>query len=149
MNAISSTETKLSDNFKGCEYKNSKIHLSLPKFKLEPDTIQIEGKMQSFGMKEAFTVDAKFYAMPNEAANVKEDPYLQIDVIYHKAFIEIDEKGGEAAAATAVVKYAIPSSARPHRPEEIYNFTVEHPFIFVIYEQSTGTNLFVGRVVDL
>ncbi len=149
MKALSLTETKLSNNFKECEYKNSKIHLSLPKFKLQPDTISIVEVMKSFGIKEAFTDDAKFYAMPNYAAKVDESPYLKITDIFHKAFIEIDEKGGEAAAATAVVKYAIPSSARPHRPEEIYNFTVDHPFIFVIYERSTNANLFVGRVTDL
>ncbi len=149
MKALSLTETKLSGNFKGCEYKNSKIHLSLPKFKLQPDTISIVEVMKFFGIKEAFTDDAKFYAMPNGAANVDESPYLKIDDIFHKAFIEIDEKGGEAAAATPVVMRAIPSSARPHRPEEIYNFTVDHPFIFVIYERSTNANLFVGRVTDL
>ena len=84
MEALSSTETKLFNDFKECKYKDGEIHLSLPKFKLQPDSISIVDKMNSFGMKEAFTDDAKFYAMPNEAANVNEEPYLKISNILHK-----------------------------------------------------------------
>ena len=72
--------------------------------------------------------------------------YEYFDDVLHKAFIEIDEKGGEAAAATAVVDLSESAEAIP--PENYY-FTVDHPFIYMIMEKSTGAAIFMGRVTDL
>ncbi len=131
-----------------CKYKDYDVNLSLPKFKLQPDSISILPKLEQLGMKRAFTDQAEFYAMPNETPKPS-DPssYLKISDVLHKAFIEIDEQGGEAAAATAVVDSL--EEAAPEMPKlETYDFRVDHPFLFMIIENSTGAALFMGRVTD-
>ena len=93
---------------------------------------------------------AEFYAMPNTTPKPTDlSPYLYISDVYHKAFIEIDEKGGEAAAATAVVM--ISAKRAGGKPTELkeYYFTVDHPFLYMIIEESTGAAIFMGRVTDL
>ncbi len=64
--------------------------------------------------------------------------------ILRLVIIEIDEKGAEAAAATAEEMTFGDDSG-----ESTYSFTVDHPFIFMIVEQSTGAAIFMGRVTDL
>ena len=61
----------------------------------------------------------------------------------HKAFVKVDESGTEAAAATAVIMEA--TSAPVDEPVEM---RVDHPFIYAIYDQETGTILFLGRVLN-
>jgi serpin B len=70
-----------------------------------------------------------------------EDAGLVIDEAYHKTFIDVNEKGTEAAAATAVT---IRDSALV--PEHV--FAADRPFLFVIRDRSTGEILFLGRVTD-
>jgi serpin B len=73
-----------------------------------------------------------------------------IEEVLHKAFIEIDEKGGEAAAATAIVmKDKSDEPVIEEQPPKNYYFTVDHPFIYMIIEKSTGAAIFMGRVTDL
>ena len=67
---------------------------------------------------------------------------LFIDEVIHQAFVEVDEAGTEAAAATAVI---IVESAMPAEPKEV---TIDHPFIFLIRDIKTGTILFLGRVLN-
>jgi serpin B len=66
---------------------------------------------------------------------------LWIDDVYHKAFIAVDEKGTEAAAATAVV--AVDESAL-----QPVTLSLDRPFMFLIYDQPTGQILFLGQLVD-
>jgi serine protease inhibitor len=66
---------------------------------------------------------------------------LKISDVFHKAFIEVNEEGSEAAAATAVV-IAVKSINR----EKL--FQANRPFLFVIKEKSTNTILFMGKVGD-
>ncbi|MCK5760529.1 MAG: serpin family protein, partial [Candidatus Delongbacteria bacterium] len=66
-----------------------------------------------------------------------------ISAIIHKTFIEVDEKGTEAAAATAVVM-----RMKSARPQESPEFRADHPFFYFIRENSTGTILFTGRMND-
>jgi serpin B len=68
---------------------------------------------------------------------------LYISDAIHKAFIEVDESGTEAAAATAVIMGA---TAIPAKPLEI---KIDRPFIYLIRDVQTGTVLFLGRVVKL
>jgi len=65
-------------------------------------------------------------------------------MVLHKAFIAVDEEGTEAAAATAVVAL---SSARPD-PVPIPEFRADHPFVFFIQDNETGSILFMGRLVN-
>jgi serpin B len=92
--------------------------------------------LSDLGMKLAFGLGADFSGMT-------ETPRLFIDEAYHEAFIKVDEKGTEAAAATAVVMKA--SAAPPKTPP---SFVADHPFLFVIRDVGSGTILFLGRVVD-
>ncbi|MDX1556946.1 MAG: serpin family protein, partial [Xanthomonadales bacterium] len=61
------------------------------------------------------------------------------------AFVEVDEKGTEAAAATAIVASL---TAMPGEPEEPRVFRADRPFIFLIRHRSSGAILFAGRVMD-
>ena len=148
MQYLAKVEQQLSpDSFiKDCHYEPFEVHVALPKFKLEPDTISITNHLWEFGMRMAFSDKAEFYEMINQThqPNDKSDQVMISD-IYHKAFIQIDEDGAEAAAATAVadqVEYM--PEAKPK-----YEFKVDHPFLFQIVESSTGAILFMGRVTDL
>jgi serpin B len=74
----------------------------------------------------------------------KPDDYLYISEVFHKTFIEVDEKGTEAAAATAVVMMA-GSAFHPNPPQPI-EVRVDRPFLFAIQHRDSGACLFLGRV---
>jgi serpin B len=86
------------------------------------------------GMTDAFSADADFSVM-----NGKRELCLS-DVI-HKAFVDVNEEGTEAAAATAVMMTA---SAFPQLPV----FRADHPFMFLIRDTQSGAILFMGRVTN-
>jgi serpin B len=69
---------------------------------------------------------------------------LNISEVVHKAFVDVDENGTEAAAATAVIMKATGMAEMP----EIKEFKVDRPFIFLIRDNDTGAILFVGRILD-
>jgi len=122
---------------------NQQVKLFLPKFKMQPPTLPLGAALQKLGMTTAFDVppgSANFDRM----APRKPDDYLYISEVFHKTFISVDEKGTEAAAATAVVmmnKLAM----QPLAPVEV---KADHPFLFAIQHRRTGTCLFLGHVVD-
>ena len=72
------------------------------------------------------------------------DEPLLIGAVLHKAFVAVDEKGTEAAAATVVMMMR---GGRP-RPTEPVAFTVDHPFLFAIRHRKSGCTLFMGQVAD-
>jgi serpin B len=116
----------------------SKVHhvdLALPKFKFTA-SFKLKPVLMEMGMKQAFTAQADF-------SGISKSEGLMIDNVLHKAFVDVHEKGTEAAAATAVV---VNRSAPPPRPKA--TFRADHPFIFFIRETQTGTILFMGRVTD-
>jgi serpin B len=83
-------------------------------------------------MKDPFSPTANFSGMSNGP--------LQIDEVFHKAFVHVDEQGTEAAAATATTmsKGLVRS----------VSVNVDRPFIFLIRHDPTGTVLFIGRVIN-
>lgn len=116
-----------------------RITLSLPKFKLEPaESITLGVPLQALGLKQAFTDAAQFHGMA-----APEDERLKIDDVFHKGFIEVDERGTEAAAATAVVMMRAGSM-----PAEPVPVAFDRPFLFFIRDTDTGAILFMGRIVD-
>jgi serpin B len=120
---------------------NQQVGLSLPKLKLEPPTLPLGDALQKMGMTNAFDVprgSANFDRM----APRRPGDYLSISDVFHKTYVNLDEKGTEAAAATAT--HMMTLSAKP-RPIEI---KVDHPFIFAIQHRASGACLFLGHVVD-
>jgi serpin B len=90
-------------------------------------------------MTDAFDPDRADFSGMDDARD------LYISLILHKAFISVDENGTEAAAATAVVMEAMAMPGNPVQPME---FNADHPFIFLIRDNPTGTILFLGRVIN-
>jgi len=145
-NGLAKLESKLSaDLLTQCaKLEPQDVDLELPKFKIEP-TIPLGETLQALGMKTAFDV-------PQGSANFdkmsprKPDKYLAISNVFHKTFIAVDEKGTEAAAATAVVMMEL--SARLEKPKEPIVVKVDRPFIYAIQHVPSGACLFIGRVTD-
>jgi len=121
---------------------SAEVSLFLPKFRLEPPTLSLAETLQSLGMKAAFDIpqgSANFDAM----APRKPDDYLYLSDVFHKTFFALDEKGVEAAAATAVVMMR--ATSMPPDPVEV---RVDRPFLFAIQHISSSACLFLGRVTD-
>jgi serpin B len=114
-----------------------KVQVYLPKFKSE-SVFELARTLSAMGMTDAFTAAADFSAMTGK----KE---LYISKVIHQAVVEVNEKGTEAAAATAVV--GMFGSAMP-RNEPIVIFKADHPFIYFIYDTKTGIILFMGRMME-
>ncbi len=117
------------------EWKNSlykaQVEVFLPKFKLETE-YSIKDHLKNMGMNIPFTPNADFSGMDG-----KQD--LFIEKVRHKAFIEVNEEGTEAAAATSV---HMALTALPMFTE----FNCNHPFIFLIQHKDTDVILFMGKV---
>ncbi|MDP4544555.1 serpin family protein [Psychrobacter faecalis] len=107
------------------------VDLQLPKFKLDA-RYQMKTLLADMGMPKAFDNGAEF--------NLYADgPPIKLDEVYHQAVVTFDEKGTEAAAATAAVGMYTGMSY----PVE---FKADHPFMFVIKDNKTDAILFLGQV---
>jgi len=112
------------------------VDLTLPRFKFTSQ-FGLKGPLSQLGMVEAFDPGkADFSGMTTSEK-------LFISAVLHKAFVAVDEKGTEAAAATAV---AISATAMPMEPKII--FRADRPFLFLIRHRPTGAVLFLGRVAN-
>ena len=134
---ISSLESKL--NAENLAQWRSMLNMQevkvyMPKFTFETKYF-LKDTLMAMGMPLAFTAgDADFSGM--DGTN-----YLYIDTVIHQAFVEVNEEGTEAAAATGV---GIKATAIMQ--ENI--FRADHPFIFIIQDRETGNILFMGRMSD-
>ncbi|MDR3322563.1 MAG: serpin family protein [Synergistaceae bacterium] len=113
-----------------------RVDVSIPKFKLE-STFNLANALSALGIRSAFLPGLADFSLMNG----KRD--LFIGMAIHKAVVEVDEKGTEAAAATAV---GMVRSTSFVTLEEPVVFRADHPFIFVIRDEASGTILFMGRV---
>ena len=146
VNGLPTLESKLNAGMLAecAKLEQHDVDLSLPKFKFEPPTIALGEALQSLGMKNAFdkpTGSANF----DKIAPRKPADYLYISQVFHKTFIAVDEKGTEAAAATAV---AMMTATARVGPSERIEVKVDRPFIYAIQHVPSGTCLFLGRVTD-
>ena len=110
------------------------VALTLPKFSYE-SSFNLADTLSGMGMPEAMGDRADFSGMDGSRN-------LFISDVIHKAIVVVDERGTEAAAATAV---GIAASALPAQPVTL---TIDRPFVFLIRDIKTGTLLFMGRVVN-
>lgn len=110
------------------------VVVSLPRFEFRMAT-SLKDTLARLGMPIAFTDGA-------DLSGITPNTKLLIQDVVHEAFISVDEKGTEAAAATAVVV------GRTSAPTDLVEFTVDRPFVFLITDDETGVILFMGRVLD-
>lgn len=128
------TAEKLTEWTKHTSTKEVKVYL--PKFKITSE-FDLPEILKAMGMKNAFIKGkANFSGMDGKKK------WLYISDAIHKAFVDVNEEGTEAAAATAVMMRAL---AMPEPPPVV---KADHPFLFVIRENSEMNILFIGRIVD-
>ncbi len=109
------------------------VQVFLPRFKLRWKS-RLQDPLRDLGMTDAFGGDADFSGMNGEGG-------ILISEVIHEAFVDVNEEGTEASAATAVV-------VTRSSPLEITTFRADHPFLFLIRDARSGSILFLGRVVD-
>jgi serpin B len=114
--------------------ETTNVRASLPKFHLTGQ-FELAPTLSTMGMPDAFSSLADFSGI---------SAGLSLDQVVHKAFVRVNEKGTEAAAATGVTGIASIVTFPP--PPVI--FRVNHPFLFVIRDRVSGAILFMGRVAD-
>ncbi|XP_072780189.1 serpin B6-like [Taeniopygia guttata] len=112
--------------------RSRKVRVSLPRFKLEED-YYLKPILSSMGMPDAFELGKADFSGISPGDN-----QLVLSEVVHKSFVEVNEEGTEAAAATAVVKMALCASIVP-------KFIADHPFLFFIRHNKTSSILFCGR----
>ncbi len=117
--------------------RRRKVHVFLPKFKLE-ENISLKQTLSAMGMPKAFEPNG-FLGMSDAADTWK----LYLSHVAHKAYVDVNEEGTEAAAATAIVARAMSARIEPPIP----TFRADRPFLFLIRDTRTGTILFLGRMM--
>jgi serpin B len=120
-----------------CLDHQENVVLSLPRFKMETE-FKLKPVLCDLGADLAFSDDADF-------SGIGKDP-LKISEVVHKAFVEVNEEGTEAAAATAVLMIRCAGLSPP--PPQPIVFKADHPFLFFIRDRKTNAVLFSGRVLD-
>lgn len=137
-------KTLTSENYNNWtrQFKSEEVRLTFPKYKMTCDFSLGDIMKEKLGIKIPFSDEADF---SNMIENPKEA--LKISKVIHKAFIDVSEKGTEAAAATAVIMVKTEGSAF-HEPEPDKIFTADHPFFFMIKDRATGSILFMGKVMN-
>ena len=110
------------------------VTLSLPRFRLEA-AFNLIPALQQLGLTEAFSDHADF-------SGITEAEPLRIGAVAHKAYIDVDEHGTEAAAATAIIIQAMAA----FRPPPPVTMVVDRPFLFAVVETATSLPVFLGQV---
>ena len=123
----------------GGDFGSMKGVLELPKFKTEYSN-SMKDILISMGIKEAFNSNsADFSKMVTvEGQNV------YISEVMHKTYIDVNEKGTEAAAATSIEM----SATSAPQPEEMFEMIVDRPFVFTIDDKESGEILFIGAIIN-
>ncbi|XP_025751863.2 serine protease inhibitor 2.1-like [Manacus vitellinus] len=119
-----------------CKWNNKlmprRLNLQLPKFSIS-GSYDVKNLFEKMGITEVFSGNA-------DLSGISGSHNLQVSQAIHKALLEVDEAGSEAAGATAVI------SARFLYPSVTIKFN--KPFLILIYDKLTGTTLFMGKIVD-
>jgi serpin B len=114
--------------------ENSQVDLSMPKFNIESE-FELNKALEELGMPVAFSGNADFSGMDGTRD-------LFISDVVHKSFVDVDEKGTEAAAATGVIMKLTAM------PVDVKEMNIDSPFIFLIRDMETNSILFLGRVMN-
>jgi len=116
------------------EKEKTEVIIGLPKFKQE-NTVQLNKQLSMLGLNNMFSPLADFSGISDVSG-------LHVSQVVQKAFIEVNEEGTEAAAATGAVAVAFSG------PLHESFFIADHPFIFYLRDKETGILLFQGRVIN-
>jgi serpin B len=127
------------------EAPSAEVILHLPKLKLEPPLLRLGQELRALGMTTAFDEPRRSANFDRMAPRQPND-YLRISEVFHKTFLTLDEKGTEAAAATAAVMMRVTSI--PAMTPDPIEVRVDRPFLFAVQHRASGVCLFLGRVVD-
>jgi serpin B len=122
---------------------NHEVELFLPRFKITWGTVNLRDQLTALGMPLAFEGGQANFS----GINGYEPPHndsLSISAVFHKATVETNEEGTEAAAATAVPMERTGRSS----PQRVPVFRADHPFLFAIRDRKSGAILFLGRMAD-
>ena len=133
-------ENRLSPEFLSntlAETKEQKVEIFLPRFK-QDSSFKLNGPLEKMGMGDAFSPSADFSGMDATRQ-------LYISAVFHKAWVDVNETGTEAAAATATTMRAL-AMMKPLAPPPV--FRADHPFIFLIRDTHSGSILFLGRLAQ-
>ena len=122
--------------------KRERVAMKMPRFKVDPaSSFDLTAALKDMGMEVPFDrMRADFTGITNPSNPADR---LFIEKVFHKAFVEMDETGTEAAAATAVMM-----GRAGGIPSEPVTFEADRPFLFFVRDVQTGLVLFAGRVVD-
>lgn len=135
---IEEIEDELTTEYLGgllSEMKAMKIDMYLPKFRITWGSFSLNDTLIALGMPDAFDeMKADFSGMNGTGG-------IWIDNVFHKAFIEVNEEGAEATSATGVVMTRSNHFGTPV-------FRADHPFIFIIKDNHSGSILFMGRLMN-
>jgi serpin B len=112
------------------------VQVSLPKFRAESQ-FSLRKTLSAMGMPTAFTGKADFSGIDPRRG-------LAISEVVHKAFVDVSERGTEAAAATGVIMRTLAM----RMPEQAVVFRADHPFLFLIRDTGSGVVLFIGRLMN-
>lgn len=137
IDGVSELERELArDNLAGWldRLRKCEVRVFLPRFKMTSE-FELAGVLASMGMPDAFCSKADFSGMAGNRD-------FFISAVVHKAYVEVNEEGTEAAAATGVVM-KLTSVGEPPPV-----FRADHPFVFLIRENQTGSILFLGRLAN-
>ena len=115
------------------------VAVSLPKFQITTPSFDLTQSLENLGMTDAFNPKSADFS------GITDPSSLYISNVFHKAYIDVDETGTEAAAATGVVG-ATSFIAMPITPPIVFN--ADHPFLFLIRDTQSGSVLFMGQVAD-
>jgi serpin B len=131
-------DSRMLDSLVGA-LRYEEVRLSLPRFEVDPsEPLSLGDELRAMGMPLAFDERrADFRGITGSPEG------LCISRVFHKGFVKVDEKGTEAAAATAVVMMARGGPIDPPRRVQ-----VDRPFLFLIRDNASGMVLFLGRVSD-
>ena len=112
----------------------------LPKFKILFG-FEASDLLKGLGLHLPFSAEADLSEMVDSPMRRS----LCVSSVFHKSFVEVNEEGTEAAAATAAT---VMQKSLPLRPPKKMDFVADHPFLFIIREDLTGVVLFIGHVLN-
>jgi serpin B len=117
----------------------SEVIVAMPKFKMESQ-FGLKNTLAAMGMGQAFDPKQADFSGIAPKEVMQRDGNLYINAVIHKAYVDVNEEGTEAAAATAI------SAKRVVTTQPV--FRANHPFLFLICENHSGSIIFIGRLID-